>query len=75
MVQSLNVSVAAALMLFEARRQREAAGLYDVCRIPPAEYERTLFEWCHPEVAALCRKSNRSYPKLDRDGDIAGPVP
>jgi tRNA (guanosine-2'-O-)-methyltransferase len=29
MIQSLNVSVAAAVLLFEASRQRRAAGLYD----------------------------------------------
>ena len=74
MVQSLNVSVAAALLLFEARRQREATGLYDSCRLASPEYERTLFEWCHPEVAELCRRKNRAYPKLNADGDIAGPI-
>jgi len=35
MVTSLNVSVAAALVLFEAQRQREAAGLYASSRLPP----------------------------------------
>lgn len=75
MVQSLNVSVAAALLLFEARRQREAAGLYDSCRLASADYERTLFEWCHPEVAQICRRRDRPYPELNADGDITGPVP
>lgn len=75
MAQSLNVSVAAALLLFEARRQREAAGLYDKCRLASAEYERTLFEWCHPEVAEICRRKDRPYPELNADGDITGPVP
>ncbi|HEY5701559.1 MAG TPA: tRNA (guanosine(18)-2'-O)-methyltransferase TrmH [Gammaproteobacteria bacterium] len=74
MAQSLNVSVAAALLLFEARRQREAAGLYDSCRIASPQYERTLFEWCHPEVADICRRKNQPYPDLNADGDIAGSV-
>ena len=36
MVESLNVSVAAALILFEAERQRKAAGLYENARLEPA---------------------------------------
>ncbi len=74
MVESLNVSVAAAILLFEARQQREAAGLYSRSRLDPEIYQRTLFEWCHPEVAAYCRRSNRSYPALDEHGEIVGRV-
>lgn len=37
MVQSLNVSVAAAVCLFEAMRQREAKGMYDVSEFSPEE--------------------------------------
>ena len=66
--QSLNVSVAAAVILFEAERQRAAAGLYEQSRLPPDELERTLFEWCYPEVAARCRELGRAYPKLTADG-------
>ena len=72
MVESLNVSVAAAILLFEARRQREAAGLYRQSRLDPDVYRKTLFEWSHPEVAAHCRKRNRPYPELDENGDIVG---
>ncbi len=75
MVESLNVSVAAAVLLFEAKRQREAAGLYRTSRLDPEVYQRTLFEWCHPEVAAHCRRKNLCYPSLNEDGDIVGPVP
>jgi tRNA (guanosine-2'-O-)-methyltransferase len=39
MVQSLNVSVAAAVFLFEAFRQRYAKGLYDEPSLPPQELE------------------------------------
>lgn len=45
MVQSLNVSVATAVILFEAQRQRYAAGLYDHPRLAPAIYDATLAEW------------------------------
>ncbi|MDH3413267.1 MAG: tRNA (guanine-N2)-dimethyltransferase, partial [Gammaproteobacteria bacterium] len=74
MVESLNVSVAAAVLLFEARQQREAAGLYSRSRLDPEIYQRTLFEWCHPDVAAYCRRGNRPYPALDEHGEIVGRV-
>jgi len=48
MVASLNVSVASALVLFEAQRQRLAAGFYDSQRLSPQEHERLLQEWCSP---------------------------
>ena len=66
--QSLNVSVAAAVILFEAERQRAAAGLYAHSRLPPAELERTLFEWCYPDIAVRCRERGRPYPALTADG-------
>ncbi len=75
MVESLNVSVAAAVLLFEAQRQREAAGLYRGPRLDPEVYARTLFEWCHPEVADYCRRKNLPYPELSEDGNIVGPLP
>lgn len=67
-VASLNVSVAAAVILYEAQRQRAAAGLYERCRLATADYQQLLFEWCYPEVAALCRRQNRPYPGLDEQG-------
>jgi tRNA (guanosine-2'-O-)-methyltransferase len=68
MVDSLNVSVANALILYEAARQREAAGLYDYSRLDPDEYAYTLFEWCYPDIARRCREQRVPYPKLDSDG-------
>lgn len=65
---SLNVSVAVGAILLEAERQRRAAGLYASSRLTPAERERTLFEWCYPEIAARCRELGREYPKLRDDG-------
>lgn len=67
---SLNVSVATAVILLEAARQRFAAGLYDRSRLEPAEYERTLFEWAHPEIAERCRALGRPYPALAPDGTL-----
>jgi len=45
MVQSLNVSVAAAVILFEAQRQRLEAGLYDAPRLDPELYQQILEDW------------------------------
>jgi tRNA (guanosine-2'-O-)-methyltransferase len=72
---SLNVSVAAALMLFEAQRQRRAAGLYDQPRVDPERYDRLLFEWVHPGIAAQCRRRGVAYPEMGVDGEILGVVP
>ncbi len=47
MVQSLNVSVAAAVVLFEAQRQRLAAGLYAAPRLPPDELAALEQRWLH----------------------------
>jgi len=70
MVASLNVSVAAALILYEARRQRESAGLYDRRRIADDEYQRRQFEWAHPDLARRCRERGVPYPRLDEHGDL-----
>jgi tRNA (guanosine-2'-O-)-methyltransferase len=72
---SLNVSVAAALILFEAQRQRLAAGFYDQARLDPETWRTTLFEWAYPKLAALCRKRGAAYPPLGEDGEILGPLP
>jgi tRNA (guanosine-2'-O-)-methyltransferase len=65
---SLNVSVATSIVLLEAARQRQEAGLYDRCRLSSEEAERTLFEWAYPDVARRCRQLERPYPKLSEDG-------
>jgi tRNA (guanosine-2'-O-)-methyltransferase len=77
MVQSLNVSVAAAALLFEALRQRQAAG-----RVPergeglePQRYRRQLFEWAYPQVAEWCRRTGRPYPALGEQGEILEDLP
>jgi len=74
MVESLNVAVAAGVIVFAAARQREAAGLYSYRRIGDAQYTRSLFEWLHPGVAGFCQTHQRPYPKLDEDGEIEEPI-
>lgn len=70
MVRSLNVSVATALLLFEAYRQREKAGLYDTTRIPASRFQKILFEWTHPDIAAVLRTRGEPYPPLDENGEL-----
>jgi tRNA (guanosine-2'-O-)-methyltransferase len=71
MVRSLNVSVATALLLYEAMRQREAAGMYaPPSRLPRDRYRETLFEWAYPELAPRFRERGLSYPPLGGDGEI-----
>jgi tRNA (guanosine-2'-O-)-methyltransferase len=73
LAESLNVSVAAAVILYEALAQRERAGLYDECRLDETSYRETLFEWCYPKVARLCRERGLPLPDLDASGFIARP--
>ena len=77
MVQSLNVSVATATLLFEALRQRQVAGLapQNGEGIPAGDYDTLLFEWCYPEVAAWCREQGRPYPALGDQGEILEELP
>jgi tRNA (guanosine-2'-O-)-methyltransferase len=49
MVQSVNVSVAAAMLLYEAQRQRAAAGYYDAPRLPESEWRALLESWLKRE--------------------------
>ena len=77
MVQSLNVSVATATLLYEALRQRQAAGLAPLNGegVPAQHYSDLLFEWAYPQVAAWCREQGRSYPELNEQGEILEDLP
>jgi len=70
MVQSLNVSVATAIILYEAQRQREAVGLYRKRHLDDAICEKLRFEWLHPKVKKFCEKHHIRYPIIDENGDI-----
>lgn len=45
MIQSLNVSVAAAVILYEAQRQRAAKGMYESSELNTKEIDRLIEEW------------------------------
>ncbi len=53
MVQSLNVSVAAAVILFEAQRQRREAGHYAAPRLSPEATREVALRWLSRSDAAL----------------------
>lgn len=72
MVRSLNVSVATALLLFEAFRQRDSRDMYDRMRMPRDEADRMLFEWAYPRLSQRLRDKGLPYPELDENGAITG---
>ena len=49
MVQSLNLSVSVAILLYEALRQRTAKGYGEAARLPAAELERLRKQWLNVE--------------------------
>ena len=73
LVESYNVSVAAGIILQEALRQRQEAGLYQREPVQDDNYHRVLFEWMQPDMARFCKQHQLPYPALDEDGDIIPP--
>lgn len=70
MVQSLNVSVAAALVLYEAQRQRQLAGMYETQSLPESVCQRILFEGGYPKLRKVCDRKGLPYPHIDENGHI-----
>lgn len=70
MVASYNVSVAAAIILNEAMRQRSQKGLYDQSRLSKEVYQERLFCWLHPKLAEFCHQHQLEYPALDAEGEV-----
>ncbi|MCG3740071.1 tRNA (guanosine(18)-2'-O)-methyltransferase TrmH [Vibrio cincinnatiensis] len=72
MVQSLNVSVACALILYEAQRQRQQTGMYqrEQSPLPEQTIQRILFERGHPVLAKVAKRKGLLYPTLDEQGQI-----
>lgn len=70
MVESFNVSVACAIILAEARRQREQAGFYQQRRLDNSRYQQLLFQWSQPLLAKYCQKHQLPYPALNEQGEI-----
>lgn len=72
MVQSLNVSVASALILYEAQRQRENAGMYQrkTSLLKEKEQQRLLFEGGYPVLANVAKRKKLPRPFIDETGSI-----
>ena len=72
MVQSLNVSVASALILYEAQRQRQNAGMYrrENSMLPQDEQQRLLFEGGYPVLANVAKRKGLPYPHVNTQGEI-----
>ncbi|MEO2153811.1 MAG: TrmH family RNA methyltransferase [Aquificota bacterium] len=50
MAQSLNVSVATAVILYEAQRQREAKGMYEKPQLTLEEIKTILRKWAYEDI-------------------------
>jgi tRNA (guanosine-2'-O-)-methyltransferase len=50
MSQSLNVSVATAVMLYEAQRQRQAVGMYNKPTFPKDLMKKILYKWAYEDI-------------------------
>lgn len=73
MVQSLNVSVACSVVLYEAQRQRDLAGMYKTATISEDVRQRILFEGGHPIFAEACQRKGLPYPYVNVEGQIEAP--
>ncbi|AHG20204.2 tRNA guanosine-2'-O-methyltransferase [Chania multitudinisentens RB-25] len=72
MVQSLNVSVASALILYEAQRQRQNAGMYrrEYGALDEEERQRLLFEGGYPVLANVAKRKGLPRPHIDEQGQV-----
>ncbi|WP_437889382.1 tRNA (guanosine(18)-2'-O)-methyltransferase TrmH [Phytobacter sp. V91] len=72
MVQSLNVSVASALILYEAQKQRQNAGMYQRknCMLPDEEQQRLLFEGGYPVLARVAKNKGLPRPYINDLGEV-----
>ncbi len=77
MVQSLNVSVASALILYEAQRQRQIAGMYqrEDSPLDEEEQQRLLFEGGYPVLARVAKHKGLPRPYIDHQGQIVADTP
>ncbi len=70
MVQSLNVSVATAIILYEAQRQRENANMYAPSNLDEKFYNDFIFEKGYPRLAAKLKENGEEFPRIDSEGNI-----
>ncbi|OAT50791.1 tRNA (guanosine(18)-2'-O)-methyltransferase TrmH [Providencia heimbachae] len=72
MVQSLNVSVASALILYEAQRQRQIAGMYtrEFSLLTEQEQQEWLFEGGYPVLSEVAKRKGLPRPYINQQGEI-----
>lgn len=70
LVESLNVSVACALLLSEAIRQRQVAGMLDQPRLTEEEMKSIAFEWGYPKLKRYYQWKKLPYPEIDDQGQL-----
>mmetsp|Transcript_44977 Transcript_44977/g.71850 ORF Transcript_44977/g.71850 Transcript_44977/m.71850 type:complete len:221 (+) Transcript_44977:74-736(+) len=68
LTQSLNVSVAGGIILYEAQRQRMLAGMYCDREIDSLERKHVLVKAFHPKLYELCIRDGTPLPDIDDDG-------
>lgn len=62
MTESLNVSVATAIILYELQRQRQDAGMYGKSTLNEKQYKKLLFEFSFPKIAEMYKQEGTPYP-------------
>ena len=70
LVESLNVSVACALILAEALRQREAAGMLNKPVYSEEQIKSKAFEWGYPKLKRYYQWKKLPYPEIDDQGQL-----
>ncbi|RMD45325.1 MAG: tRNA (guanine-N2)-dimethyltransferase [Aquificota bacterium] len=65
MAQSLNVSVATGIILYEAQRQREEKGLYRQVSLTEKEIEEIINKWSYEDVIKY-KKEESAFRKLQK---------
>jgi tRNA (guanosine-2'-O-)-methyltransferase len=70
LVESLNVSVATAVILYEAQRQRQSAGRYAGNAFSEEQLHSNIVRMLHPVVFRFCVEHGLRLPRLDSEGII-----
>jgi tRNA (guanosine-2'-O-)-methyltransferase len=68
MSESLNVSVAGAVLLYEAQRQRISKGMYNKTTLSSEKIQKTLKKWAYDDIIA--KELKRPRMKQDRYGNV-----
>ena len=63
MTQSLNVSVATAVILYEAQRQRELAGMYDFAQLSEEFIDKIIKKWGYEDLLENMKQKAKARVK------------